>query len=166
MPHLVSKIFTPPQRKLHAAEIALFPADFTDKIDANEILLINRAHNPFAKNKILVRNHKIYWPDYPEDFSKTSIYQKAMLMHELCHVWQYYTKRLSALKYLMRPAGWAYLYAFALEKSFDDYPTEKQADLLQDWYLLNSGKQADNHDRSTAPPTKAQINKTVPFKWA
>ena len=137
-----------------------------DKIDSDNIVLINRTHNPFARGKILVRGHKIYWPDYPQDFTKTSIFRQALLMHELCHVWQYKTKRLSALKYLLRPAGWTYFYKFSPEKSFDDYPTEKQADLLQDWYLLNTGKPADNHDRATTPPTKAEINKVVPFRWA
>jgi len=78
------------KRKLTPQEIALFPSDFINQIKIDDVQLISRAHNIFAKNKILVRGNKIYWPNCPKDFTKESIDTQSMLMHELCHVWQYH----------------------------------------------------------------------------
>ena len=154
------------RRKLSSAEQSLFPKSFRGSIQMDSVTLISRAHNPFALRKILVRNNKVYWPNYPEDFTKETLRVQALLMHELCHVWQYHTDRLSALKYLISPKRWTYEYAYAPGKTFDDYPTEKQADLLQDWYRVNNGELANNYDRTASDqPSKAQINTVVPFIW-
>jgi len=159
-------IHTPTKRrKLSASEKALFPTDFCNKIKISNVILISRAHNPFASGKILTRNDDIYWPNCPVNFTKESISIQALLMHELCHVWQYHTGRLSAIGYITSPSRWKYRYSFKPEKKFDDYPTEKQADLLQDWYLVNKGYQASNYAGKAVQPTKNQINKVVPFKW-
>jgi len=152
-------------RALTAEEIALFPPSFTDAIDIGAVRFVDRAHNPFAARKILVRGHKIFWPNCPLDFSQETIGQQALLMHELCHVWQYHTGRLTALRYLTRPKNWVYHYSFDMAKSFDDYPIEKQADLLQDWYRLNMGCAAIRFEDGTQLPSLARINAAVPFTW-
>ena len=155
------------RRKLLPAEQNLFPLSFRKAINIGNVTLIYRAHNFFAKGKILTRNDKIYWPNCPDDFTKTHHNLQALLMHELCHVWQYHTGRLSAVGYVINPRRWSYEYNFDIKKKFDDYPTEKQADLLQDWYLLNTGKAAENfNDKKSPAPTKEQINKVVPFQWS
>lgn len=153
------------RRKLLSKEINLFPTGFKNEVKMRNITLIYRAHNPFASGKILTRNNKIYWPDCPDDFSKETIRRQALLMHELCHVWQYHTGKLSAVGYIFKPSRWKYRYTFDPKKKFEDYPTEKQADLLQDWYLVNNGYPAENFADKTTLPTRSQINKTVPFKW-
>lgn len=150
-------------RRLRPSEIDLFPPGFQSAINMERVILIPRAHNPFALNKILVRGYRIYWPDVPHNFAGQPLIRQAVLMHELCHVWQYATGRLTALRYLMRPVNWRYRYSFHPDKSFDDYPIEKQADLLQDWYLMNRGAQPMNF--SGRPPTLEQINAVVPFQW-
>ncbi len=157
---------TTKRRKLLPREIALFPSSFRSAINIGNVTLIYRAHNIFASGKILTRNDKIYWPNCPDDFTKAPITDQSVLMHELCHVWQYHTGRLSAIGYLVRPRRWGYEYIFDEKKKFDDYPTEKQADLLEDWYLVNKGFKPDNYNKDKSiVPTKEQINKVVPFQW-
>jgi len=153
-------------RKLLPQEIALFPKDFLSAINIENVKLISRAHNIFAKHKILVRNNKIYWPNCPKDFTKETIHKQSVLMHELCHVWQYHTHRLSAVSYLLSPKRWIYKYVFDIAKGFDDYPTEKQANLLQDWFLANKGLAPCNYDtKKCAKPAKDQLNDVTPFTW-
>ena len=153
------------KRGLSQAEIALFPPDFLRHIDPQRLRLINRAHNPFAIGKVLVRGYDIYWKDYPADFTREPLSVRAILMHELCHVWQYATRRLTAWRYLTHPKNWAYSYVFDPRKDFDGYPIEKQADLLQDWYYMNHRVRACRYDKRSAPPSLAQINSLIPFMW-
>jgi hypothetical protein len=61
-----------------------------------------RGHVP-----ILTRGHKIYWPGAPEDFSARPA-AMAILQHELQHVLDFSTGRLSALGYLFDPRNWTY----------------------------------------------------------
>ncbi len=152
-------------RNLFSEEIALFPKNFCNVINIQAVRLINCAHNPFATKKILVRHNQIFWPGCPDNFANESIEIQAPLMHEFCHVWQYHTGRLTALGYLTNPFNWMYNYKFKTEKDFDDYPIEKQADLMQDWFRLNMGYKACRHASATTPPTCQQINAIIPFDW-
>jgi len=61
-----------------------------------------RGHVP-----ILTRGHKIYWPGAPQDFSSRPA-AMAVLQHELQHVLDFSTGRLSALGYLLNPRNWTY----------------------------------------------------------
>jgi len=55
---------------------------------------------------------------------------------------------------------------FEENAKFDDYPTEKQADLLQDWFLVNSGEAPLRFaPNEMAIPDKAWLNHVVPFAW-
>jgi len=153
------------RRGLTHDEIALFPADFIAHIDIARLRLIGRAHNPLAIGKILVRGYDIYWKNYPADFTQESLSMRSLLMHELCHVWQYATQRLTAWSYITQPKNWIYGYAFDSDKNFDDYAIETQADLLQDWFHMNHGAKPCRHRRDTPAPSLTQINAVVPFEW-
>ena len=155
----------PNSRALTRAEIALFPTDFTRQFDIANVALINRSHNPFTFGKIVVRGNKIYWPNAPKDFTRASMDIQAVLMHELCHVWQYSTGRLTALKYLCNPKNWVYKYVLSEAKSFVDYPIEKQADLMQDWFRLNTGTHAKCFAAGQSEPSCAELNRLIPFDW-
>ncbi len=152
-------------RGLTAQEIALFSQSFTKEFEIERVRLINRYHNPFAKRKILVRGYDIYWENYPEDFTIQSLTVRALLMHELCHVWQYATGRLSLWRYITQPKNWFYGYEFNEAQNFDDYPIEKQADLLQDWYIMNHGLPSCHHDKGSCAPELNQLNSLIPFAW-
>lgn len=156
----------PETRHLTDAEIRSLPAGFTAKFDIRAVTLIDRAHNPFARNKILCRGPRLYWPNHPRDFTRETLILQSLLVHELCHVWQYETGRLTAVRYLLDPRNWIYSYAVREDAVFDDYPTEKQADLLQDWFLVNSGSQPRRYAKTNGKfPSKGWLNKVVPFDW-
>lgn len=154
-------------RHLSTPEIDALPAGFTQSFEIENVTLIDRAHNIFARNKILCRGPKLYWPDHPMDFTREPLIIQSLLMHELCHVWQYETGRLTAFRYIAGPRNWVYSYAVKPNADFDDYPTEKQADLLQDWFLVNSGVKPMRYKAGDAPiPDKNWLNQVVPFEWA
>ncbi len=152
-------------RHLSAAEIALIPQSFASQIDIGRVRLIDRAHNPLAIGRILCRGHDIYWKAYPEDFCKQSVAMQALLIHELCHVWQYTHGTLTALRYLCNPRAWKYGYEFEPSKPFTAYPTEQQADFLQDWYAVNCAKQPHRYCQSVTAPSAEQINAVIPFAF-
>jgi len=156
---------TTQRRHLSDHEIRSLPSGFTQSFDIRAVELIDRRHNPFAQNKILCRGPLLYWQNYPKDFTRKPLIIQSLLVHELCHVWQYETGRLSALSYLIDPRNWIYNYAVKMGADFDDYPTEKQADLLQDWYLVNSGGKPRRYSPKGDIPTKDWLNSIVPFQW-
>ena len=157
---------TAKRRHLSDHEINTLPTGFTQAFDIREVELIDRPHNPFAKNKILCRGQRLYWQNHPKDFTREPLIIQSLLVHELCHVWQYETGRLSALRYLIDPRNWIYAYSVRAGAKFDDYPTEKQADLLQDWYLVNSGAKPIRYTPKGDLPTKDWLNGIVPFAWS
>jgi hypothetical protein len=128
-----------PSRHLTAAEIALIPPELALASDARSVRLTDRAHNPFALGKVLVRGSSIYWHNAPADFTQSSDGRRALLMHELTHVWQYRTGRLSAASYLIWPPNWRYRYAVRERANLDHYAIEAQADIVEDWYRLRAG---------------------------
>ena len=153
-------------RHLSNREINALPAAFIQSFNIRDVKFIDRAHNPFARNKILCRGPCLYWQNYPADFTRETLLIQSLLVHELCHVWQYETGRLSALRYLIDPRNWQYIYDVKDAAHFDDYPTEKQADLLQDWFLVNSGHRPLRFAQKMGlKPTKAWLNAIVPFDW-
>ena len=157
---------TAARRHLSSREIMALPAGFTRRFDIHAVEFIDRAHNIFAKNKILCRGPKLYWQNHPADFTREGLLIQSLLVHELCHVWQYETGRLTAARYLIDPRNWFYAYDVRENAAFDDYPTEKQADLLQDWFLVNSGaKPLRFKSKSQLAPTKSWLNQVVPFSW-
>lgn len=152
-------------RHLTDDEIKALPAGFTGQFDIQSVELINRMHNPFARNKIVCRGVRLFWPNYPKDFTRETVIIRSLLVHELCHVWQYETGRLTAARYLLDPRNWVYNYTVAENADFDAYPTEKQADLLQDWFLVNSGSHPLRYSQNGKIPTQDWLNQVVPFNW-
>ena len=153
------------RRHLTEAEIVCLPAGFTQSFDIRAVQLIDRAHNPLARHKIVCRGPRLYWQNYPKDFTRAPRLIQSLLVHELCHVWQYETGRLTAFRYLIDPRNWKYSYRVIDGADFDGYPTEKQADLLQDWFLVNTGKAPVRYEHTGPIPTKNWLNKVVPFPW-
>ena len=152
-------------RHITADEISSLPIGFTEAFNIKAVKFIDATHNPFAKHKIVCRGPRIYWQNHPSDFVRETMLIRSLLVHELCHVWQYETGRLNAFRYLIDPRNWSYSYRVRTDANFDDYPTEKQADLLQDWFLVNSGGRPIRFEANTSKPTHDWLNKVVPFDW-
>ena len=147
-----------PERGLSNGEVASLPEAFREALPIADICLVARAHNPLALRKILVRGRRIYWPDTPDDLSRNSR-TLSLLFHELAHVWQYETGRLTAVSYLTDRANWQYRYKPGGE--FDAYGTEAQADLIEDWCRLESGLPPHRFDGE--PPDPDWLSGVVPF---
>ena len=148
-------------RPLHASEVAMVPPDLAAVVDLASVRLIDRVHNPFAVGKVLVRGANIYWPGTPTDISRCGLRTRALLVHELAHVWQYATGRLSAVRYLTTPGDWRYGYAVRDGAEFEDYGVEAQADMVGDWYRMREG--AGPACAMGAPPTLLWLEATIPF---
>ena len=146
-------------RGLTEAELSLVPSEMQKAINLSLVRLINRAHNPFALNKILVRGHDIYWPQMPANFAATKITVQSLLIHELAHVWQYATGRLTAFRYVTQPRNWRYRYEVRPDARLDDYAIEAQADLVQDWFRIRRGLPPSRYRGE--PPTRGWIEDIV-----
>lgn len=148
-------------RGLTEDETALVPVEMRASIDLSRVRIIDRAHNPFAIGKILVRRYDIYWPGAPQDFAVVQLSRQALLIHELAHVWQYATGRLTAFSYLSRRHNWRYRYAVYQGAVFDDYAVEAQADLVQDWFRVRQGHAPAYFTGES--PSREWLEQTVDF---
>ena len=147
-----------PERPLTAREVAAIPEPFRLVLPIAHIRLVARAHNPFALRKILVRRRRIFWPDTPTELDRDPR-TLSLLFHELAHVWQYETGRLTAVRYLTDPANWQYRYVPG--RPFDGYGAEAQADLIEDWCRVRSGLAP--HRFEGAAPDPDWLDSVVPF---
>jgi hypothetical protein len=87
-------------------------------------------------------------PEVYEDAALAQDYKgfgarKAILIHEMTHVWQYYhgySVELRSLWANSRGAG----YAYTVGENWDDYNVEQQAHLVEDWFM---GRQSETDPR-------------------
>lgn len=79
-----------------------------------------------------------------EDFSTRSLNLRALLVHELTHVWQHQTGINLILR---RPPFARYRYRLQPGKPFTAYGLEQQASIVEDAYrLCESGGDATAHE--------------------
>ena len=146
-------------RHLTPGERALVPEAFARELPLESVRIILRAHNPFARTKVLVRGRRIFWPGAPEDVSREGAGLQTLLVHELAHVWQYETGRLTAFRYLSDPRNWRYGYRTGAE--FESLGIEAQADLVADWWRVRRSLPPLRH--IGAPPTREWLEEAIPF---
>ena len=146
-------------RNLTHGERALIPADFARELPLESVRIVLRAHNPFARTKVLVRGRRIFWPGAPEDVSREGAGLQTLLVHELAHVWQYESGRLTALRYLTDPRNWQYGYTAGSE--FESLGIEAQADLVADWWRVRRSLPPLRHIGE--PPTRDWLEAAIPF---
>ena len=85
---------------------------------------------------ILARGDTIFWPGSPDELFGTAI---ATLQHELQHVLDYRTGRLSAARYLIDPREWVYDVAIDRTAAFDRLGAEQRATLAEHLWLAENG---------------------------
>ena len=146
-------------RALTQGERALVPAGFARELPLGAVRIVSRAHNPFARGRVLVRGRRIFWPGAPEDVSEERAGLQTLLVHELAHVWQYETGRLTALRYLADPRNWRY--GYRVGEAFEGLGTEAQADLIADWWRVRRGLSPMRHIGD--PPTREWLEAAMPF---
>lgn len=89
---------------------------------------------------IMVLGRTIYWPGAPDDISKGGQEQQmAVLQHELQHVLEFATGKLSVLGYALLPLNWVYAYRFTSSTRWADLGAEQRAQVVQDYWLAERG---------------------------
>ena len=86
---------------------------------------------------ILTRGDLVFWPRAPADLSGTRMV--AVLQHELQHVLDYATGRLTAWRYLGHPRHWSYAIDPAWMGDFDSLGAEQRAVLAERLWLAEAG---------------------------
>jgi hypothetical protein len=100
---------------------------------------------------VLTRGRRIYWPGALADFSATPQHM-AVLQHELQHVLDFSTGRLSSLGYLLNPKNWTY--RLPEDWSWHRLGAEQRAVLAEKLWRAEQGL---SHDR-------AEVRRVIP--WA
>jgi hypothetical protein len=88
----------------------------------------------------LTRGDEVWWRRAPQDASKPGLERlMAVLQHELQHVLDYRTGRLSALAYLSNPANWLYDWSNARSRGWDELGAEQRASMAEQLWLAERG---------------------------
>jgi len=139
-------------RHLTAGEIALAREIYKDSIRYQDVK-IHRGKYFFKQppGSGITPNGEIYVADdpqrgnflYKDDYSTQSLALKAFFIHEMAHVWQYQNNILrvktSAILGQLRHLGkYNKMYKYTLEegKNLLDYGIEKQAEIIEDYYIV------------------------------
>ncbi len=88
---------------------------------------------------ILTRGDAIFWPGASPDLSKHGPGRLAILQHELQHVLDYRSGRLTAARYLGDPREWTYNVDDALSRGFDRLGAEQRATFAEHLWLAENG---------------------------
>ncbi|CAN5119897.1 hypothetical protein BH11PSE2_BH11PSE2_14600 [soil metagenome] len=85
---------------------------------------------------VLTWGQSIYWPGALTDFSNTG-HNMGVLQHELQHVLEFTTGKLTHLGYGLNPRNWSY--AYAPTREWSAYGAEQRAQIVQDLWLTERG---------------------------
>jgi hypothetical protein len=88
---------------------------------------------------ILTRGDAVFWPDAPRDLCEGGPAGLATVQHELQHVLDYRTGRLTAARYLMDPREWVYAVEPTPDTRFDHLGAEQRATLAERLWLAENG---------------------------
>ena len=129
-------------RKLNNNELQLLKSLYFNEIDYNKVKLTNQHlfSKLLKKYSVSVFDNTIVFTkkSYKDDFSK-NIGSMALLVHEMCHVWQYQN-----LNYRWYKAGMEHLkfgkstysYNIADHKKLTDFRFEQQGEIMADYFRL------------------------------
>lgn len=146
------------KRPLTTGEQDILRALFQDSVDLSKVAIKNGGWLTWTGNFVTI-NNTIYWPKAHafEDLSSPEVpaLLKAVLFHEVVHVWQYQNRQHPSLKgYTWRSALWEHLtqrdpYAYQPEDHarLTDYGFEQQGRIVQNAvYARLQGQSANRLD--------------------
>jgi hypothetical protein len=88
----------------------------------------------------MTRGDAIYWPGAPPELSSSrNPFDMAILQHELQHVLDYRTGRLTAARYLTDPRAWTYDIEPTMDTLFEALGAEQRATLAERLWLASNG---------------------------
>ncbi|WP_228778972.1 hypothetical protein [Methylobacter sp. BlB1] len=145
-------------RGLTVGEIQMAKKIFKDSINYARVRVHNEGYFPFglqnARTAVTPDGEMYFLPsDFREDFSTSTVYEKAWFIHEMTHVWQYQLGYWVMFRGAFRP-GLDYKYTLDAQRKFCDYNMEAQGDILADYFALKFLKKPDvvRNKLSANPP--------------
>jgi len=87
---------------------------------------------------IMVLGRKVFWPGARVDFSNDPP-RMALLQHELQHVLEFATGKLSMAGYAVDPRNWIYGYRLTPQTRWEDLGAEQRAMVVQHYWLAGRG---------------------------
>lgn len=150
------------QRLLTDGEKNLAKSIYGDAIEMDQVTIQRKRWFPFQPRNVLMApcGHVHVHPKshlWSEDYSKESLNLQALLLHELCHVWQAQQRGKYYLP-LMRHPFCTYTYTIRPGWKFERYGLEQQAELVRHTFLLRN-----RYPLAGAPPL-TQLESILPFK--
>jgi hypothetical protein len=143
----VALAHSPPQgRPLTAGERAFLTPLFRDAVDYDAIRIVRGRAFPLQGRRTLVTiRQAVFAPDevYVDDYANSSPSRRAVLVHEVAHVWQY-VNGIGVVRGAMRALvasggryGRAYRYRLVPGRDLTDYGIEQQAAILEHYFLAH-----------------------------
>ena len=138
-------------RPLTPGEIALARTVFGNAIDYSRVRLVHRKWWPLQpRGTVMAPTGNIHFHPkgglWSEDFSKESLHQQGLFIHEMTHVWQAQTRGRFYLP-LMRHPFCSYRYRIVPGRPFGSYGLEQQAEIVRHLFLARQGAGS-----SSSPP--------------
>jgi len=134
-------------RPLTKGEITLAKSVFGDSVDYSTVTISDVKFGGLEflpEGTAMAPNGKLFMPGcYKDDYSKESVMQQSLFIHEMTHVWQFQNKILAPIveaAKLNLKHGFNYMaaYGYTLDGKKDllDYNMEQQASIVQDNFIL------------------------------
>jgi len=128
-------------RLLTDGEKAMADTLYGDAIDLNQVELRRRKWFPFQPRGVVMApcGHIHFHPRtdvWSDDFSQDTLSLQGLLIHELCHVWQWQQGIFLPLR---RHPFCRYDYVLEPGKPFDRYGLEQQGEIVRHAFLLMRG---------------------------
>lgn len=129
-------------RKLNTNEIQILKSIYFEEIDYDKVKLTNQHLFSYLLKKysgIVFDNTIVFTKkSYKEDFS-INTNSMALLVHEMCHVWQYQNLNYRWIKAGIEHIKFGkstYSYNIADHKKLTDFRFEQQGDIMADYFRL------------------------------
>jgi len=139
----------PGGRSLNENEIAFLKEVFSDRVEYKNIKIYNRKFFPnFIQDDYtaIAPNGDIYFPEdvYIHDFSAVGIEDKAWLVHEVGHVYQYQSQgqyifwKAAKLFIIDTKIRGLDIYAYEIKEGYGlgEYNLEQQGDIFKNYFLF------------------------------
>ena len=137
-------------RKLNNNELTILKSLYFNEIDYDKVILTNQHlfSKLLKKYSAIVFDNTIVFTkkSYKDDFS-INTESMALLVHEMCHVWQYqnlnyrwYKAGIEHLKF----GKSTYSYNIADHKKLTDFRFEQQGDIMADYFRLKKREGSEN----------------------
>ncbi len=131
----------PHGRHLTAGEIEIARSMFGDSVDYTPVMIRQRKWAFFQPRETVMApsGHLHFHPlgtRYREDFSRASIADQGLFIHEMTHVWQHQRGLFLPLR---RHPFCRYAYALKPGQPLNRYGIEQQAEIVRHAFLLRSG---------------------------